>query len=98
MALDRLFTQDQQSCYLKDQALFSDTIHQRKRAINELVRNYADNNTALSILAEIIDACPMVGDEEFKQFCLALKSNLEAEQNDLLAIKGSKPGISSEET
>lgn len=77
MVVDRFFTQQQQQSFLKDQAIFSDTLHQRKRAVLELVRSCGDVKSACAILSEIIDSCPATGDADFKQFCAAVRSHVQ---------------------
>jgi hypothetical protein len=76
MSIDGLFTQEQQLSFLKDQAIFSDTLYQRKKAIMELVRNCEDIETLSDMLCEIINSCLQTGDTDFKEFCLALKFSI----------------------
>jgi hypothetical protein len=77
MSLDGFFIQEQQLSLLKDKAIFSDTEHQRKRAIMELARLCGDVGTASAIISEIVDPCPEVGHADFKQFCRAIMSKIQ---------------------
>lgn len=78
MVADRFFTQQQQLSFLRDEAIFSETLHQRKRAVMELVKSCGDIQTAAAILSEIIDSCPQTGDADFKRFCQAVRSEMQA--------------------
>ena len=80
MVFDRFFTQEQQLSFLKDEAIFSDTLHQRKRAILQLVGNCHDTKIVSAILDEIIDSCLEMSDAEFRQFCLTMKAELEEKE------------------
>jgi hypothetical protein len=77
MGLDGLFTQEQQMSFLKDQAIFADTLHMRKKAVMELVKSCPDKQTVIVIVSEIIDSCPDIGDSDFKQFCIGLRTSIE---------------------
>ena len=72
----------QQISFQKDQAMFADALYQRKKAVMNLVRNCGDIASASAILSEIIDSCPELGDADFMQFCLVVKSNVEESREE----------------
>jgi hypothetical protein len=76
MKANWLFTKDQYIRVLKDKAIFGDTLHMRKQAVLELVRRCDDIQSASAIVSELIESCPNVGDQDFKEFCEALMRNI----------------------
>ncbi len=82
MRTDKFFTLQQQFSFLKDQAIFADSPHLRKKAVIELVQSCPEKQAAIVILSEIIDSCPDMGDGDFKQFCSCLMANIKDKELD----------------
>ena len=66
--LTRYFTIDQNLKFLVDDALFSDSLNARMRAVNQIAREYGMGGVP-TIEREIIGLLPPT-DETFRVFCL----------------------------
>jgi hypothetical protein len=67
------FTEEQDIKILVDQAIFSDSMAARTRAVNQLASNYGER--ARPALMEILDSIPS-SDGGFKAFCLSIIAKL----------------------
>ena len=68
-----LFTEEQDIKILIDQAIFSDSMAARTRAVNQLALNYGMK--AMPALNDILNSIPS-GEEVFKAFCVNAISKL----------------------
>jgi hypothetical protein len=62
----KLFTRDQKLRYLVDDAIFSESLNTRIKAVNQMIVNYGLN--AIPVIEQILDILP-VTDKEFKTLC-----------------------------
>lgn len=76
-----LFTDEQDIKILIDQAIFSDSMAARTRAVNQLALNYGSK--AMPALKEILESIP-AGDKGFKNFCLSAIGKLQHIENRAL--------------
>jgi len=71
------FTKDQNLRFLVDDALFSDAVSVRVRAINQLARDYGV--MAIPVIEDIIKILP-VTEDVFRTFCANVLNDLKEEQ------------------
>jgi hypothetical protein len=84
MIAKKLYTRDQNRRFLVDDAIFSDSLAARIRAVNQLGRDYG--LSVIPVIEDIIKTLPAT-DEEFKAFCINVIRKVEDQEQGTTGTK-----------
>lgn len=79
-----LFTEDQSIKFLVDEAIFSDSLTSRTRAVNQIALH---GDKALPAIKAVLDSIP-ASDERFKAFCLNMITKIQL--SEIRAIENAR--------